>query len=77
MQGINLPNKKLHFLPTALEKSPTRNVMKSSLSKQRYEISNLFQLNKRESALRPINALIISYTSISIEAIILLPGTVK
>ena len=39
--------------------NPARNVMKSSLSKQSSKISNLFQQNKRESALRPINTLII------------------
>ena len=56
MQAINLPNKEIRFLS---QESPSRNVMKSSLSKQKCEISNLFQQNKRESALGPINELII------------------
>ena len=43
IQAISLPNKKIRSLPTALKKCPTRNVMKSSLSKQRCEISSPFQ----------------------------------
>ena len=40
---INLQSKKIGFFPAALKKSPTRNVMKSWLSKQSCKISNLFQ----------------------------------
>ena len=46
IKAIDLPNEKIRFLPTALKKSPARNVMKSFLSKQRCEISNLFHSAK-------------------------------